>query len=174
MILPFIPALIAGASFLLSAGSAIAEHKAEQDRADANRRAAREARQRGMADLSIRAIQEDRAAANRADRVRRETRERSGTARASAAASGVRPTDLLLGDLEASSGEALSLIEQNLRLQDLQIGRQREAVVAQERARVRQVPEPSGLATGLRIGAAALQLGQDLNRPEPAGTETEQ
>lgn len=157
-------------SVLISAGSAIADHKSQEDRAEAVRAAAKKARKAEVRDITIRKIEETRAARQQQRRIGEQSDRVQGAARASAAASGVEgmTLDLLLGDIEGSEGRARAVAGTNLDTVLSQLDRMIEGAFAREESRAAGAPEPSLLGTGLRIGGgvlSAITLREQLKGP---------
>lgn len=146
------------ATAAVSIGQAVAGHEAQEDRAEATRAAAKRARQAEVTDILMREVEERRAARQQERRVGLQADRAEGAARASAAAAGVEglTMDLLLGDIQGQEGRAKEVIDTNLDTILAQLDRMIEGAFAREESRANQAPEPSMLATGLRIGSGVL------------------
>ena len=155
MCVPLAPALVATA-LAIEVGSSIAEHKAQGQRAQATRQEAERARILERRSLAVRQIQESIATSQRLRGVDEEASRREGSIRASAAAGGVSGGALnaILADLEGSAGRSSQDIRDSNVATLEQIELEKLGADARAAARIAGAPEPSSLATGLRIGGA--------------------
>jgi hypothetical protein len=152
------PAVVAGASLLIQAGSAVAEHVAQDRQARDNERRAAEARRTETRDISIRQVEERISSERQIDQVRLQAAQLSGEASASAAAAGVRGAslDALIGTIRGQEGTTVQNIRDQATLTIDQLTRLKESAGVRERGRVASVPRPSLLGTGLRIASAGV------------------
>lgn len=163
------PTAFLAASAVISAGSAIAGHKAQSDAAEENEEAAERARQIEMRALAIRQIEEGQSTSRQLQGVERRTQQSEGLIRASAAEAGVQggAVEALLGDLGASAGRARQDLLDSYTVTIDQLQREKGGAKAREAARIASVPEPSIVGTGLQIGGIAanyLTQRKSLNR----------
>lgn len=154
---------IALASFALQAGSAIGRHIGQNRAHRANVRAADASYLATAGDIAARLGEETRAAYQMIDRGGVQAQASTGTARASAAASGVggRSIDLLLQDIERDRLGHRASVTQNLEAIQRQATRSLQGAQAARQSQIAGIPSANPWATGLEIGGAALEYGSD-------------
>lgn len=153
--------LIAGlAGFALQGASALASHDAEAAQARANARNALRAYRLNLNDLGERAIQAEQVAAQEIGTVQRQGTAASSTAAASAAESGVSGSSVsaLLAKYAMETQAAQGATEATLDNTTSELERRAQGAAVEYQGRVASVPPPSGLATGLRLADAGLNL----------------
>lgn len=156
MPLPLVALMVAQTA--LSVGSTIAGHSAQAKASRANARAARRAARLNSAELSKRGVQETIAAAAQANAIRRQTLAARSSLAASVASAGLtgNTVDALDAEFVAGQDAATGQLMQSLAwtLDSLQYNQVAE--YAQMRSRIASVPPPNPFATGLQLGAGAL------------------
>lgn len=162
------PMALAIASFVMQAGSTVMEHKTASAQAklqtqqyEDNRRLAMADMQRQMADANTRILQERQAAAQSVDERRRLALMEASSARAAAADRGVAGFTIgaLLAQVMGDAGRDVSTIETNRDWSTGQIEREKAGIRSQTISRINSMAPgigPNALATGLKIGGAAL------------------
>lgn len=170
------PVIIAGASLLMQAGSAVAEQRAAAERAKANREEAARANIVAQSDISARQREEGARAARQLRDIGLQATGVKGRVRASAAAAGVQGStvEMLLGDVEGSEGRARADIIDTHTATIEQLQRRRQGATAAAASRANAVPGPSGAATALRIGGAVsrfLYTYDQINAAEDAASD---
>lgn len=157
---------IALSSFALQAGSAVAGHIAQNKRRNAVEDAANANYLSTLGDISARVGEETNKATLAIDRAGVQTSTAKGAAKASAAASGVqgRSIDLLLQDFDKDRLEHRTSVQRNLSAVRRQADRRIQAADAARQSQIAGVPAASPFATGLELGAAAVNTGNLLLR----------
>jgi hypothetical protein len=153
--------LIAGlASFALQGASALAQHGAQAAQSRANARNALRAYRMNIADLGERAVQAEQSAAQEFGIYQRQGTAAGSTARASAAESGVAGSSVsaLLQKYAMETGTAQGAVAASLDNTVGELSRRAEGAFVEYQGRLASVPPPSGLATGLQIAGAGLDL----------------
>lgn len=163
MCVPLAPVLV-GVSLAVKAGEAIADHKAQKKQSKATEEAAKRAQVIERNAISTRQIEEGSAASRRLRDLRLEAESREGLIAASAGGAGVTGNHVaqLMGDLEGSVGRAASDILDSYTATISQLDRRKVETDARAAARIAGAPEPSVLATGIRIGGAVTNAVSDF------------
>lgn len=163
MCAPLAVAAVAGG---LQIGGAIANHQAQKKQAKAVRAAAHRNLRLERRAIAVRQIQEGIATSEQLRDIRLEAERREGSIRASAAASGVQgdTIDALIGDLSGSEGRAARSIKDTYVATLDQLELEKQAADARAAARIAGAPEPSALATGIRIGGAVTETLTNIDR----------
>lgn len=154
-----LPALLLGASVAAKGISALLGRSAQQQAADANKKAANTAYALTLADIAARAQQEERATMQSLTMIRQESLAALGTTKASAAEANVGgiSNDLLLGALDSTFYSKKDTTKQNLDMSLDQLGRQAQDADAQRLARINQVQGPGSiLPDAVSFGAETL------------------
>ena len=145
------------AGFALQGASALASHDAMADQRRANARNALRAYRMNIADLGERALQAEQAAAQDVG-----VYQRQGTAAGSSAAaeSGVAGSTVsaLLQKYAMETRAAQGAVATSLDNTTSELQRRAAGAAVEYQGRLSSEPGPSGLATGLQIGAGALDL----------------
>lgn len=162
------PAVLA-ATALIQVGSAVAGHVAQKNASEENERSARRARIVETLAIGRRQVQEGVAASRQLGDVDLMEGQMEGSVQASAAEAGVSggSVDALLGDIQGSGGRARQDIRDSYVATIDQLQLEKAGAKAREQSRINAVPEPSVLATGLRIGGVVtnyLTTRQQMNR----------
>jgi hypothetical protein len=149
---------IAVTSLALSTGSAILDHKAQNKQANAVKASALESLKLQNHELSIREVQERIAGSQQLEQADLEVASARGDISTSAASRGLGglSLDLLLGDAVAQGARYKTSVNQNTAASVAQLQRGKDEALAEANARIAGAPKASTLATGLKIGAGAL------------------
>lgn len=164
------PTAIAVTSLVLSAGSKVAQNRAESERSEAVAKSARRNRLLETREIGFRQTEERTAASRILRDIRIQSEETQGTIRASAAEAGVEggAVQALLGELAASRGRAEQDVKDSTVATIEQLQRQKEAAIAREESAVAGAPAPSMINTGLSIGGDLTNFLTDLDRIDAA------
>lgn len=170
------PVAIAAAAFVIDTGSKVLEHQAQKRAAEANAEEARKARANEVRDLTLRQLEEGTAASRVRRNVQRDASEAQGLAITAAAEAGVSGGSLqaILGDIEGEQGRAFQDIQDQYTATFDQLERAKAGAAATEASRIAAVPQPSTLATGIRIGGSItnyLSASNQMNRTRTAAEE---
>lgn len=159
-----IPLILGAAAFGMGAASSILGHKAQNDAAEDNARAARAAFAETQRALALRAGQERAVASQSILSADRERRMADAMTRVSAGEAGVAgaSVDALLTDIVRASAEANSVIQQNLKGTLNQIHAEMGSAQATMQSRINSTPSANPFLTALEIGSSALSFGQQL------------
>lgn len=162
------PMALAIASFAMQAGSSIiqnqsasAQAKLQTEAYEANRKQAYLDMQNQLADANTRQLQEQQAAAQAIDERRRKALVEASTARAAAADRGVSGFTMgaLIAQVMGDAGRDVSNLETNRDWAVGQIEREKAGIRSNTISRINSLSpgiKPSGLATALQIGSAAM------------------
>jgi hypothetical protein len=153
--------LIAGlASFALQGASALAGAGAQSAQRQANARNALRAYRMNIADLGERATQAEQAAAQEFGLYERQGTAAQSSAAASAAEAGVAGSSVsaLLQKYAMETQAAKAAVGASLTNTQDELARRAEGAFVEYQGRLDAVPAPSGLATGLQIAGAGLDL----------------
>lgn len=161
------------ATAVISAGSAIAAHSAQNSAERRNRRASNSAAQQDLNALDVRDIQERTAAIGDILSIERQVQQARGTAAVAAGEAGVSGASVqaLLAIIETRGGEAVGDINTSLRMTREQIGREGQAIRTLRESRISSVQPGSKIELGARVAAAGLDAytGYRNSLPTPGG-----
>jgi hypothetical protein len=148
------------AGFALQGASALASHDAMADQRRANARNALRAYRMNIADLGERALQAEQAAAQDVGVYQRQGTAAGSSAAAAAAESGVAGSTVsaLLQKYAMETRAAQGAVATSLDNTTSELQRRAAGAAVEYQGRLSSEPGPSGLATGLQIGAGALDL----------------
>jgi hypothetical protein len=148
------------AGFALQGASALASHDAQADQRRANARNALRAYRMNIADLGERARQAEQSAAQEFGLYERQGTAAASTGAAAAAEAGVAGSTVtgLLQKYAMETRAAQSAVAASLDNTMGELGRRAEGAFVEYQGRLAGVPAPSGLATGLQIAGAGLDL----------------
>lgn len=157
----------------ITVGSQVYQHQAEKKAARRTRQTVREEGRHASRDLSIRESEEGRATARDILGLQRDSSEVEGLLQTAAGAAGIQGSSLrlLLGDAQAETGRAKQANRDNLDMTKNQLARARHASRRGVAIQVASNPNPSALATGLRIGGPLLDAAsiRESRKPTPGG-----
>lgn len=163
------PIAIAAVSLAVTAGGAIASHKAQAGAEKANREAAERARKANVRELGTQQLETQQAAAQNIFLVERQARTARSLASVGAGEAGVAgvSAQAVLDDITREAADVnritLKQTRQDVSAQQRAKGAQTDLMLN----RISQVGKPSALATGLRIAGSGLNFGQFLIRQAP-------
>lgn len=164
------PFTIAAAT--LAIGSTVVDHIGQNKASKTNRKEARIAEALQINDINLRSTQEKAAASQDIQGAERQTTTALSSARVSAGEAGVAgaSVDALLADIGNEGSAFTQTVKLNTKNTLAQLQRQKLGVAAQTRSRINSVPKASLFATGLRIGATALDAASTIqSRKAPSG-----
>lgn len=154
-----VTALAAG-SFVISAGSAIGQHKAQAKASKANEAAAIASMRETWTDVGVMQTQQQDASSQTMFEADRQARGAGALARVSAGEAGVDgiSVEALLGDIERKRGEFRTAEKRNLDNIITQLQREKVSGRTVAQNRIAAVPQPNSFATGLMIAGAGLEF----------------
>jgi hypothetical protein len=167
-----LPLILAGASLLTSAGSALVDHRRQATQAKQTHSAALDSLLIERRDITARGSEERRASARSVDDGARAGTDARSLARASAGESGLggMSIDFLLADIDRQEADHRTSVLENLSMTLNQLDRLRAGASATAQSRSNSAQPPSALNTALRIGGALLSFGAQraANKPPEA------
>lgn len=164
------PTSLAVAAFTLEAGSAVANHVAQNKASKANRQESERAYRETTRALGLREQQEQAATNQTVQGIEQEGRSAVAMARVSASAAGVSGSsvDALYDDLQRDTATLTQIQRTNLDMTMQQLQAEKRGARAQADSRIAQAPGANPFLTGLQIGAAGLNLAGGLSSRKPA------
>lgn len=161
--------IVAGASLAIGVGSKIAESKAQDKAAAANKKASLAAMTEDWKALSLQEAQQQDAAQQSIMQADRQGRQADALARVSAGESGVAgaSVDALLGDLSAQVSAFKTTTERNLRMTTEQLQQEKAASRAGAQSRINAMQPANPFATALSIGAQGIDFATNIIRSQP-------
>lgn len=155
------PLTMAGASFAMTAVSAVASHSAQAAQASAVRNSAMSSMRDGYEQGQIAYEQNAQEAAQKEREAQKKTRAAVGTAVTSAGEGGLQGSSvaLLASDYAGQEAVYLTDVEYNKKAQDSAILSQMKGIRAQAISRINSAPVPSILGTALKIVGGAVSAG---------------
>lgn len=169
------PIAIAAASFAITAGSAIASHKAQNAAEKANREAAERARKANVRELGQQQVEVVQDAAQKLFFTQRQVRNSRSLAAVGAGEAGVAgvSAQAVLDDITREGADVTRTTERQAARDISALQRGKVNQTEMMRNRIAQVGRGSPLATGLAIAGAGLNFAQfQIQNRVPADTDT--
>lgn len=145
------------AGFVIETGATILKHISQNKAASENEKAANTAASLQLMQLGQRNQQETQAAQGNILALDRQARQQQALASVSAGEAGVSgaSVDAVIAMSERDAATGRVTIGKNLQMTQEQVGMEGQAVLAQRRARIKQVPKANWAETGLEIAGNA-------------------
>jgi hypothetical protein len=163
------PTALAAASFVITGGSAVAEHDAQRKADRANKREAGRSMIEAYRAIDLRADQEIAATQQQIAEAQAAGTRSISTARVAAGESGVAgvSVDALLDSIQTDVSQFKTTSESNLDMTLAQLEQEKRGVYAQGQSRANQTSAPNPLLAMLKIAGAGVDLGARIQSRKP-------
>lgn len=167
---PVTAVIVAGGA--ITAGSAIANHVAQNKASAKNREQADIAAGADLSQLGLREMQERMSTLSSINDVERQVQQTKASQAVAAGEAGVSGASVnaLLSLVELKGGQAVSDLNTNFQMTQQQIEAEAKGVGATRMSRINAVPKASWLQTGLQIAGAGLQVATGIGGNTPIKT----